>query len=139
MDQYHDCTCSSAVSHPSGPHSTTGCLSLNHVTATENVADRDEDGNGDGGGVAGNQVGSGSGSTAPDLPGNFTSGGFSLIGDDSGSAGFIHGVNGNPAGTGSSPLDARLGPLQDNGGPTPTHALGLDSPAVDAGAQGGTG
>ncbi len=30
-------------------------------------------------------------------------------------------------------LPARLGPLQDNGRPTPTHALELTSPAVDAG------
>ncbi len=29
--------------------------------------------------------------------------------------------------------DPRLGPLQDNGGPTETHALPADSPAVDAG------
>jgi hypothetical protein len=31
-------------------------------------------------------------------------------------------------------LDPRLGPLQDNGGPTLTHALLADSPAIDAGA-----
>jgi hypothetical protein len=29
--------------------------------------------------------------------------------------------------------DPRLGPLADNGGPTPTHALLADSPAIDAG------
>jgi len=29
--------------------------------------------------------------------------------------------------------DPNLGPLQDNGGPTPTHALQTGSPAVDAG------
>lgn len=32
--------------------------------------------------------------------------------------------------------DPRLGPLQDNGGPTPTHALLPDSPAIDAGNPG---
>ncbi|MBC8163897.1 MAG: hypothetical protein H7Z42_22030 [Roseiflexaceae bacterium] len=31
--------------------------------------------------------------------------------------------------------DARLGPLQDNGGPTLTHALGAGSPAIDAGSS----
>ena len=31
-----------------------------------------------------------------------------------------------------APIDPRLGPLQDNGGPTPTHALLLGSPAIDA-------
>lgn len=30
-------------------------------------------------------------------------------------------------------LDPRLGPLQDNGGPTPAHALQPDSPAIDHG------
>jgi hypothetical protein len=30
--------------------------------------------------------------------------------------------------------DARLGPLSSNGGPTKTHALSADSPAIDAGA-----
>jgi CSLREA domain-containing protein len=29
--------------------------------------------------------------------------------------------------------DSRIGPLQNNGGPTPTHALSVDSPAVNAG------
>ena len=34
--------------------------------------------------------------------------------------------------TGQDPL---LGPLQNNGGPTETHALLPDSPAIDAGAD----
>lgn len=34
-------------------------------------------------------------------------------------------------------LDPKLGPLADNGGPTPTHALRFDSPAIDAGHSGG--
>ena len=34
-------------------------------------------------------------------------------------------------------IDARLGPLQDNGGPTFTHALLPDSPAIDQGNSGG--
>jgi hypothetical protein len=33
--------------------------------------------------------------------------------------------------------DPKLGPLQDNGGPTATHALLPDSPAIDAGDPGG--
>jgi hypothetical protein len=32
--------------------------------------------------------------------------------------------------------DPKLGPLADNGGPTPTHALRFDSPAIDAGNSG---
>lgn len=36
-------------------------------------------------------------------------------------------------GTGDQPeVDPKLGPLQDNGGPTQTHALLQDSPAIDA-------
>jgi hypothetical protein len=34
-------------------------------------------------------------------------------------------------------LDPRLGPLQDNGGPTLTHALLANSPAIDAGTSSG--
>jgi hypothetical protein len=36
----------------------------------------------------------------------------------------------------SKPLDPLLGPLRDNGGPTPTRALLGGSPAVDAGDPG---
>jgi CSLREA domain-containing protein len=42
--------------------------------------------------------------------------------------------------TGTAPLTggfAGLGPLADNGGPTPTHALRPGSPAIDAGEAGG--
>lgn len=38
----------------------------------------------------------------------------------------------NLVGTLASPVDPLLGPLQDNGGPTPTRALGAGSPAFDA-------
>ena len=36
-------------------------------------------------------------------------------------------------GTAASPINPKLGPLQDNGGPTFTHALLVLSPAIDAG------
>jgi CSLREA domain-containing protein len=36
------------------------------------------------------------------------------------------------AGTAAQPLDPHIGPLHDNGGPTPTHALLPGSPALDA-------
>jgi hypothetical protein len=36
-------------------------------------------------------------------------------------------------GTAASPIDPRLGPLQDNGGPTQTMALLSGSPALNAG------
>jgi hypothetical protein len=42
-------------------------------------------------------------------------------------------ANGNFVGTFGSPLDARLGPLADNGGQTQTMALLLGSPAINTG------
>jgi len=47
--------------------------------------------------------------------------------------GLTNGTNGNLIGTSATPLDPKLGPLQDNGGLTMTHALLEDSPAIDAG------
>jgi hypothetical protein len=76
--------------------------------------------------------------TAPDVSStdanhSFVSASFSLIGD--GSASGITNDNGNQVGNVSpntSPIDPRLAPLADNGGPTPTHALQSGSPAIDA-------
>jgi hypothetical protein len=58
-----------------------------------------------------------------------------LIGNDNGLTGgtIVNGVNGNQVGTAGLPINPLLGPLQDNGGPTDTHALLFGSPAVDAG------
>ena len=56
-----------------------------------------------------------------------------LIGVDSGLSGINNGVNGNLVGMADSPIDPRLGPLQDNGGPTWTMALLPGSPAIEAG------
>ncbi|MCW6037772.1 DUF4347 domain-containing protein, partial [Spirulina subsalsa FACHB-351] len=51
--------------------------------------------------------------------------------DANGSTGVpTNGVNGNIVG-----LDPRLGPLANNGGPTQTHALGLNSPALNGGSN----
>ncbi len=52
----------------------------------------------------------------------------SLIGDAASSGGITNGVNGNIVGV--NPL---LGPLQNNGGPTMTHALRPGSPGIDSG------
>ncbi len=40
--------------------------------------------------------------------------------------------NVNLLGTAAAPIDPQLGPLQDNGGSTKTHALAENSPAIDA-------
>ena len=61
---------------------------------------------------------------------------YNLVGDGTGLSGISDGQDGNQVGTGGSPIDARLGPLADNGGPTQTHALRVGSPALDAGSDG---
>jgi predicted outer membrane repeat protein len=72
---------------------------------------------------------------AGDVAGSFTSLGHNLIGNPGSGTGFTNGVNGDQAGTSGSPLDPKLGPLQDNGGPTQTHRPLADSPLIDAGAS----
>jgi hypothetical protein len=63
-----------------------------------------------------------------------TSAGHNLIGDGTGSN--LHaGVNGNRVGTSSRAIDPMLGPLQNNGGPTLTRALLLNSPARNTGSN----
>jgi hypothetical protein len=61
----------------------------------------------------------------PDLSGQLTSSGYNLIGNTQGGSGFVATdlLNVNPL----------LGPLQNNGGPTPTMALLPGSPAINAG------
>jgi hypothetical protein len=69
----------------------------------------------------------------PDLSGAFTSQGHNLLGIAGNSVGLAHGVNGDLVGSATAPIDPRLGPLADNGGPTFTMALLPGSPAIDAG------
>jgi hypothetical protein len=64
----------------------------------------------------------------------FTSSGFNLIGDNS-DCDFTPSI-GDLVGNSSSPIDPLLGPLEDNGGPTLTHALLPGSPAIDAAGSG---
>jgi hypothetical protein len=66
----------------------------------------------------------------PDAWGPFVSRGYNLIGKADGSTGW--GLT-DLTGTTAAPLDARLGPLTDNGGPTRTVALWAGSPALNAG------
>jgi hypothetical protein len=68
-----------------------------------------------------------------DIAGNFTSRGFNLIGIADGSTGIVSGINADQAGSIALPIDPLIGPLQMNGGPTPTHALLPGSPAIDQG------
>ena len=135
-----------ANSSGGGIYHNSGLLNVRHSTITNNTADADSNGSGRGGGihvvfgtpqlvhtiVAGNIDNSG---TAPDLDDGFVSGSFtarfSLIGDNTGAT--ISNLVGSLIGTGAAPIDPRLAPLAQNSGATPTHALGSDSPAIDAG------
>src|SRR5262249_2570306 len=55
---------------------------------------------------------------------------YTLVRDGSGS-GITNGVNGNQVGTTATPIEPRLGPLANNGGPTLTMWPLGGSPAVD--------
>jgi hypothetical protein len=123
-----------------------GILELTSVTITDNSAGSNPGFDSGGGGVwlyppgivtpnralldntlvAGNT----SASVAPDVSGTVLSIGYNLIGEADGSQGWIAT---DFTGTSSNPLDPRLGPLQDNGGPTLTHAVLAGSPAFETG------
>ncbi|MGH8248212.1 MAG: choice-of-anchor Q domain-containing protein, partial [Gammaproteobacteria bacterium] len=75
--------------------------------------------------IAGNTV-SGAGAN-PDCSGGIYSEGFNLVQDVTGCT-IFEALNPGTDLIGADPL---LGPLQDNGGPTPTHALLAGSPAVN--------
>ena len=132
-----------------GVYLESGTVEFHNVTVTDNTADGDENNSGDGGGLAD----SGSSTTLyntlvtdnfdlsptaliTDTSGVFT-GTHNLIGDGSGGSGLTDGFDGNQVGSSASPIVALLGPLQDNGGATFTHALLTGSPAIDQGKDGG--
>ncbi len=77
--------------------------------------------------VAGNLMGA---STREDVAGTFNAS-YSLIGDKRSAA--VSNLGGSQIGTTAAPIDAKLGPLANNGGPTLTHALLAGSPALEAG------
>jgi len=115
---------------------------IRNSTITNNVADADGNGTGDGGGlfrgggtftiensiIAGNRDLSGQ---APDLGGDFAGSTFSfnLIGSTAGATNVTLGA-GNRVG-----VDPGLFPPGNYGGPTQTHALRPDSPALNAGSN----
>jgi hypothetical protein len=68
---------------------------------------------------------------SPDVSGTFVSLGSNLIGDATGATGFVLQID--LLGTPANPIDPKLAPLANNGGPTKTHALLANSPAVDKG------
>ncbi|BBB30134.1 DUF4347 domain-containing protein [Neptunomonas japonica] len=71
--------------------------------------------------------------TSSDLYGTFVSSNNNLIGNVGTATGLTDGVSGDQVGSAGSPIDPLLSTLQDNGGPTLTHALLAGSTAIDTG------
>ncbi|MEH2165499.1 MAG: DUF4347 domain-containing protein [Nostoc sp.] len=120
-------------------------LTLINTTIANNTTDSNGDGTGDGGGVfndsggtitvgntiiAGNFDKSTSANIYPDVAGSFNDSGNNLIGNNTGSTGL---TTSNLVGSSASPINPKLGPLQNNGSATFTDALLADSPAINAG------
>lgn len=75
------------------------------------------------------------GNTAPadrDCGGSPSSGGENLVGVGSVTCNAFTAGKGDLIGSAASPIDPKIGPLANNGGPTPTHPLLTGSPAIDA-------
>ena len=83
--------------------------------------------------VAGNSASSAN----SDVSGTFSSSGYNLIGDGTGSSDLVDGLSNDQVGTTASPVDPMLDSLKDNGGFNQTHALLVGSPAIDAGISAG--
>jgi predicted outer membrane repeat protein len=112
----------------------TGNVTVDHSTIVDNLADSDDSGSDAGGGIAVGQlfmshsiVANNLLAAAPDdLSAGFPGADFSLV--ETLSPGVVLAGAGNIVGQ-----DPMLGPLADNGGLTPTHALLPGSPAIDGG------
>jgi hypothetical protein len=130
----------SSTGNGGGLYNDTGNATLTNVTIAYNTADSDNVGSESGGGlfVASGAVTlhntivtdnlKGSGATADDIGGLVNAASlYNLIG--TGAGGLTNGGNNNQVGVAT----ALLKPLQENGGPTQTHALTYKSPAVDTG------
>ncbi len=133
---------------------------LNHSTITGNTADSDSDDSGDGGGIYNNAdlgtvstatvnftnsiVAGNSDNSTPANNDCATTGsstqnslGYNIIGNNDGCS--VTAEAGDNFGTTASPVDAKLLPLANNGGPTQTHAFDSASPAhnqIPAGTNG---
>jgi hypothetical protein len=73
----------------------------------------------------------------PDIGGTAANGGNNLIGVQDAAMAFVNNANGCKVGSVGTPLVPLLGPLTNNGGKTPTHALLAGSPAINAGGTAG--
>jgi hypothetical protein len=150
---YNDATATVANStfslgqaNTSAVYNNSGSLQLNNVTITLNGGRKKATGLVSAAGSVGvaNSIiaanitaGGGSKVGLPDCGGALTSGGHNLIGNATGCS--LSGGTGDKLGSNSAPIDAKLGPLTNNGGPTLTHTLLAGSPAVDAGSPAAPG
>lgn len=132
----------SAVGNGGGLDIRIGTTKLHNVTLANNTADSDGNNDGDGGGAyifspdgtliatntifGGNFDNSSASNQHPDCSGTLTGAGYNLIGNTTGCT-----LAGDATGNITN-LSPNLGPLQDNNGPTFTHALLAGSPAIDA-------
>ncbi|MCL4262212.1 MAG: PKD domain-containing protein [Anaerolineae bacterium] len=124
-------------------------IHLFNTTVTQNVADYDADNSGDGGGIyvynpsdpypvhsqntlVAQNADLSSEVSYPDCIGLLVSQGYNLVGMNTGCV--LTPTVGDLMGTSNYPINALLGPLRDNGGPTPTHGLLVGSPAMEAGS-----
>lgn len=82
-------------------------------------------------------VASNTSANGPDVNGALTSDGFNLVGNNSGAT-ISPAQTSDQIGTPASPINPRLAPLRNNGGPTFTHALLRGSPAIDQGESSGS-
>jgi CSLREA domain-containing protein len=129
-----------------GISTSNGQVHLYNVTIANNTTDSDNDSFGNGGGIAigsiatvtfqntiiaGNFDNSNPGLVIPDCSGVITSEGYNLIQSD-----FGCGITGDTTGNRIN-QDAALDPLQNNGGPTFTHALQITSEAINTGNPAG--
>jgi len=103
-----------------------GSLSMSHVTVVDNVASEASDPDVYHRYASDFQM---QNSLVGSLKGAVESGGHNLVINSEGSSGLVD--------SDLVAVDARLGPLADNGGSTPTHALLAGSPAIDAGSSDG--
>ncbi|NET37021.1 MAG: CHAT domain-containing protein [Cyanothece sp. SIO1E1] len=124
-----------AIANDGGGIDNDSILTVSNSTFTNNTAGTAGGGIASSGGTANisNTIiaGNSTGSLGPDVfSGGFVDAGNNLIGISNGSSSF---TNSLLVGTSANPIDPRLAPLANNGGPTQTQALLADSPALDAG------
>jgi hypothetical protein len=76
------------------------------------------------------------GTGSPDIAATVTAGSGNFIGSGTPAlTGITDGSNGNHVGTVAAPLDPKLGPLENNGGPTLTRLPRPNSPLINAGVN----